>query len=195
MSYLGIVFTFVFAGNVLFQYGAGSCRGSESRESRRGGAGLLVLCAVSMVAAAIHSTVFRYALIPLGLEALEPVAYVLLVPSLLYALASILASGPNPALAETGRTAKKLVLSCVVYAAALSAARGGFTFLEAAFAGMAAASGWWCAAVLLDRILERLELEEVPPALAGVPLRFISAGLMAMAFSGVDRLLVSRLAG
>ena len=137
----------------------------------------------------------RHLLAPLGLSALEPLFYILLVASLMHALASILSSGRQPLLAKLGQVAKSQALSCVVYAAALSAARGRFTFAESAAAGFAAALGWWCAAVLLDRIMERLELEDVPPALAGTPLRFISAGLMAMAFSGIDRLLVSRLTG
>ncbi|HOX12913.1 MAG TPA: Rnf-Nqr domain containing protein [Spirochaetia bacterium] len=195
MSYIGIVFTFVFGGNVLFRYGAGTC--SSSTETRAGGGGwpaFLTLGSVSLLSAALHSTIMRYVLYPLGLEALEPLSYVLVVVTLLYSLASVLAAGSGP-FAEAGRIAKEQVHSCVVYAASLSAARGGFTMAEAAAAGFAAAAGWWCAVVLLDRILRRLEMEDVPPALKGAPLRFLSAGLMAMAVSGIDQILVSRIAG
>ena len=195
MTYLGIVFTFVFGGNVLFRYGAGACPHSFSRRSGRGWAGFVSLGAVSLASAAIHSAVMRYALYPLGLDALEPLSYVLIVSSLLYALTSVLASGTGGFLAEAGLLAKDQALSCVVYAASLAAAREGFTIAEAAAAGFAAALGWWSAAVLLNKVVERLELEDVPPALSGIPLRFLSAGLMAMAFSGVDRLLVSRISG
>jgi len=195
VSYLGIVFTFVFGGNVLFQYGAGSCMASDIKSMQRGGIGFLTLGLVSLAAAAIHTKITRYLLTPYGLDAFEPLAYVLLVSFLLYSVAAVLSSGSQPLLAEVGRMIKKQVLSCVVYAAALAAARGGFSFFEAAAAGFAAALGWWCAVVLLNKVMERLDLEDIPSALAGVPLRFISAGLMAMAFSGVDRILVSRLIG
>jgi electron transport complex protein RnfA len=193
MSYIGIVFTFVFGGNVLFRYGAGTC--SSATETRGGGwPAFLTLGSVSLLSAALHSAIMRHLLFPLGLEALEPLSYVLVVVTLLYSLASVLAAGSGP-LAEAGRVAKEQVHSCVVYAASLSAARGGFTMAEAAAAGIAAAAGWWCAMVLLDRILRRLEMEDVPPALKGAPLRFLSAGLMAMAVSGIDQILVSRIAG
>lgn len=195
MSYIGIVFTFVFGGNVLFRYGAGTC--SSSPETRAGGGGwpaFLTLGVISLISAALHSSIMRYALFPLGLEALEPLSYVLIIVTLLYSFSSVLAAGSGP-LAEAGRVAKEQVHSCVVYAASLSVARGGFTLAEAAAAGFAAAAGWWCAVVLLERILRRLELEDVPPALKGTPLRFLSAGLMAMAVSGIDQLLVSRIAG
>ncbi len=195
MSYLAIVFTFVFAGNVLFGYGAGTCAGPAGMRATSGRlAAFSAMASVGLVATVLHVAILRYALYPLGLEALEPLSYVLIVVILLYALTSALASGVGP-LAEAGRVAREQVLSCVVYAAALSAARKGFSVAEAAAAGVAAVAGWWCAVVLLDRILDRLELEDVPPALRGQPLRFLSAGLMAMAVSGVDRILISRLAG
>lgn len=195
MSYIGIVFTFVFGGNVLFRYGAGTCAGAK--ETRAGGGGwraFLALGVISLVSSALHSAVMRYALVPLGLDALEPLAYMFIVVILLYSLTSALASGSG-FLAEAGKAAKEQVLSCVVYAAALSSSRSGFSMAEAAAAGLAAAAGWWCAVVLLERIMDRLELEDVPPALQGTPLWFISAGLVAMAFSGIDRLLVARIVG
>lgn len=195
MTYLGFVFTFVFGGNVLFQYGVGACSSSECKNLRQGLAGVLTLSFSSLIAAALHSVVMKYLLYPFGLEALEPLAYVLAVALILYALAALLAGSQNPGLVEAGRLAKSQVLSCVVYSAALSASRGNFTFSQAAAAGFAAALGWWCASVLLDRIVERLELEDIPQSLSGLPLRFLSAGLMAMAFSGIDRLLVSRIVG
>lgn len=195
MSYLGIVFTFVFGGNVLFRFGAGACSCYSGRQGGGSWPAFLALATVSLISATLHSSIMRYALYPLGLEALEPLSYVLVVATLLYALSSALASGGGGFLAESGRLAKDQVFSCVVYAASLSAAREGFTIAEAAAAGFAATLGWWFAVVLLNRIMERLELEDVPPSLNGMPLRFLSAGLMAMAVSGIDRLLISRIAG
>lgn len=195
MSYLAIVFTFVFVGNVLFGYGAGTCSGPAGMRATSGRfSAFAAMASVGLVSAVLHTAILRYALYPLGLEALEPLSYILIVVILLYALTSALASGVGP-LAAAGRAAREQVLSCVVYAAALSASRRGFSVSEAAAAGASAVAGWWCAVILLDRILERLDLEDVPPALRGLPLRFLSAGLMAMAVSGIDRILISRLAG
>lgn len=196
MTYIGIVFTYVFGGNVLFHYGAGACGSSIGARTVGGGwAAFLALGVISLLSSALHFVVMRYILYPLGMEALEPLSYVLIVVTLLYTLTSVLASGASVTLAAAGRLAKEQVLSCVVYAASLSAARKGFTLAEAAAAGFAAAAGWWCAVVLLERIIRRLELEDVPPVLKGPPLRLLSAGLMAMAVSGVDQFLVSRIAG
>lgn len=196
MTYLGIVFTYVFGGNVLFRYGAGACAGSDGVRTTGGGwAVFTAMGVISLLSTAVHSTMMRFILYPLGLEALEPLSYVLVVVTLLYTLTSVLAAGTSGPLAAAGRFAKDQVLSCVVYAASLSASRKGFTLPEAAAAGFAAAAGWWCAVVLLERIIRRLELEDVPPALKGTPLRLLSAGLMAMAVSGIDQFLVSRIAG
>jgi len=47
----------------------------------------------------------------------------------------------------------------------------------------------------LDDIVERIELEPIPAPFRGAPIRFISAGLMALAFAGVDAGFFARFSG
>jgi Na+-translocating ferredoxin:NAD+ oxidoreductase RnfA subunit len=48
--------------------------------------------------------------------------------------------------------------------------------------------------VVLDSIRERLELSNLPKAFHGAPALLVSTGLMAMAFLGLDEVLIRNLA-
>jgi electron transport complex protein RnfA len=61
-------------------------------------------------------------------------------------------------------------------------------------ASLSATAGYWAAVILLDSIRERLELSNLPAAFRGAPALLVSAGLMAMAFMGVDNALLHNLA-
>ena len=58
------------------------------------------------------------------------------------------------------------------------------SFLFAVVHGFTAGIGFTLALVLMAGIRERLELAEVPEALKGMPITFITAGLLAIAFMG-----------
>ncbi|MDK1031463.1 MAG: Rnf-Nqr domain containing protein [Planctomycetia bacterium] len=58
----------------------------------------------------------------------------------------------------------------------------------AAWNGFCAGVGFLVAMVLMSGVRERLERSRVPKALAGLPIAFICAGLMAMAFMGFGKL-------
>ncbi|MCL2183375.1 MAG: RnfABCDGE type electron transport complex subunit A [Chitinispirillia bacterium] len=63
-----------------------------------------------------------------------------------------------------------------------------FTFIEATVNGAAAGLGFLLALVLMAGLRERLDLADVPKAMEGFPIAFITAGLMALAFLGFSGL-------
>lgn len=59
-----------------------------------------------------------------------------------------------------------------------------FTLITGVVYSVATALGFALALVLFAGIRERLDVEDVPEALRGVPIALITAGLLAMAFMG-----------
>ena len=59
-----------------------------------------------------------------------------------------------------------------------------YNFIESVINGAAVAIGFTLALVLLAGIRERIEYAAIPGPFKGVPIAFISAGLLAMAFMG-----------
>jgi electron transport complex protein RnfA len=59
---------------------------------------------------------------------------------------------------------------------------------QAAVLGLSGGVGLWLVIVLMASVRERLEESRIPRAMRGLPIAFISAGLMALAFQGFARL-------
>jgi len=97
--------------------------------------------------------------------------------------------------AKAASIADELVISSLVFGVALLASRGGFSLPEALASGASSGLGYWLAWTLLGALRERLELNGLPGGMKGPPALLVSAGLMAMAFMGIDAVLVANLVG
>jgi electron transport complex protein RnfA len=194
VSYLGIIVTAVFASNALLTYGLGSLPGQG--QGRRGSlASVLALACVNALASiflwALHSLV----LYPLGLASLDILFFALLaVPLLKFVARSASISGAGP-LSRIGAQADDLIVGSLVFGVALLSSRAGYSFTEALCASAASGIGYWLASFLLESIRERLELSDLPGPFKGAPAMLVSAGLMALAFMGMDAALVKGMAG
>jgi electron transport complex protein RnfA len=193
MNYLTIVLTSVFSANALLVYGLGICPAFR-REKRSLGPQLLALGLVSFLASCLYWLVRTYALHPLAIEALGPVVYAVLIAPLLKYLSRFIASSGRQPLVRIGAAADEAVTSCLVFGLALIVTKADFGLVEALAATLAGCLGYWLALVILDSIRQRLELSDLPPAFRGAPALLLSAGLMAMAFLGLDSALIRNLA-
>lgn len=78
-----------------------------------------------------------------------------------------------------------LTVNCAILGGTLFMVERDYTFGESIAYGFGAGGGFFMAVVLLAGIREKLEYADPPPALKGLGLTFITAGLMALAFMGL----------
>lgn len=190
MSVIGLAFYFSLGGNMLIQWGL--------IPSRRTGAArsplfVVFFLAVSAVASVVYGSMFRYALTPWGLESIAPVLFVLLLAAAYGALRALLSvTGKTEAIRYDGTYFQPTL---ALYAVAMMAG-GRFPSVGLMLGGgVSAAFGYLAATRFLDDIVERIELEPIPAPFRGAPIRFISAGLIALAFAGVDASFFARFSG
>ena len=190
MSIFGLAFYFTFGGNMLVQWGV-------LPGTRASSAGSWAASIAFMVAAALASVfdglLFRYTLTPMGLESLAPVTFALFVFGAYAMLRALFAALDKPFLEPFDERSFQMTL--VLYAVAMTAGQSFSSVWLLLGGGAMAAFGYLAATRFLDAIMERLDLEPVPAPLRGAPIRFISAGLMALAFSGVDASFFARISG
>ena len=72
--------------------------------------------------------------------------------------------------------------------AALLNIKNGYGLVEAAVNSFGAGIGFFFALILMAGIRERLDTAELPQAMKGAPITFITAGLLATAFMGFSGL-------
>ena len=190
MSVIGLAFYFSLGGNMLIQWGLIPSRRAETARSPLF---VIFFLAISAVASVVYGSMFRYVLMPWGLESIAPVLFVLLLAGAYGALRALLGvAGKTEAFRYD---AMHFQSTLALYAVAMMA---GVRFSSGWFmlgGGAAAAFGYLAATRFLDDIVERMELEPIPAPFRGAPIRFISAGLMALAFAGVDAGFFARFSG
>jgi len=67
--------------------------------------------------------------------------------------------------------------------------------MESFVAGIAGGLGFTLAIILMSNLREKLDLSPVRKAFKGVPIAFVSGGLMALAFMAFDKALLTNLLG
>jgi electron transport complex protein RnfA len=82
-----------------------------------------------------------------------------------------------------------ITTNCIILAVPLINAGEGYTFLESLAFGLGSGLGFALAMVIMASIREKLELANVPAPFKGLPISFIIAGLIALAFTGFSGLI------
>lgn len=207
MTWIGLVLSFSLVENVVLVQLLGICPCAGAPRRTGTALGIGIASAVMMGLASLAAWAVRtLVLAPLGLEALEALAYAACV-ALVALLVEWAAGRAAPGLARaSGFSVRGAAVNCAVLGTALLVSRRavpltaagalagpGFGPLESLVAGLAAGCGMLVVMVLLSAIRGRLDTERVPAALRGLPIALVSAGLLALAFLAFDSALVSRL--
>lgn len=190
MSVIGLSFYFSLGGNMLVHWGLMPAGRARAETSPLVFMGFIILSAMASV---LYGTLFRYVLTPWGLESVAPILFVALLAGIYGIIKALLAVSGRVAAFRYDETYFQSTLA--LYAVSMMAG-GRFASAWLMFGGGAAAAlGYLAATRFLDDIVDRLELEPVPAPFQGTPVRFISAGLMALAFAGVDAGFFARFSG
>jgi electron transport complex protein RnfA len=147
------------------------------------GMGLAVIFVMG-VASMFTWLVNEYLLVPLHLEYMQTIAYILVIASLVQFVEMFLQKSV-PALYEAlGIYLPLITTNCAVLGVALLNTQSGYNFIESVVYGITAGIGFLLALILFASVRERLEFAESPKAFEGFPLALISAGLIALSFMG-----------
>ena len=139
---------------------------------------------VLAVSAVVCYFLYHYILVPLGIEYLQTITFILIIAALVQML-DIVLKKTSPALyTSLGVYLALITTNCAV----LFTANYGitqnydllYTFINAVCVGL----GFTLALILMAGIRERLERADIPKAFRGFPIALIIAGIMSLAFTG-----------
>ena len=149
-----------------------------------GAAVTFVMALTSVVAWSIQT----YVLVPLGIEYMQTIGFILVIAALVQ-MVEIMLKKVSPSLYQAlGIFLPLITTNCAVLGVAILMISKEFNLLQSIVYSVATAIGFALALVLFAGIRERLELEDVPKAVQGVPVALITAGILAMAFMGFSGL-------
>lgn len=196
MTYVGIILTFVFINNFILAQFLGLCPfiGVSRDTSSAVGMGFAVIFVMSLAALATWA-VYRLVLVPLGIEYLQTITFILIIAALVQFVEMVVQKSSPPLYRALGIYLPLITTNCAVLGIALIAVRSQYNAMESFVSGFAAGVGFLLAIIVMSHIREKLDAEWVPRPFRGMPIAFITAGLMALAFMAFDRALLQNLLG
>ena len=126
----------------------------------------------------------EYLLIPLGIEYLRTIAFILVI-AVLVQFTEMVMHKTSPVLYQVlGIFLPLITTNCAVLGVALLNTQEQHSFIESGLYGFGAAVGFSMVLVLFAAVRERITVADVPKPFQGSAIALITAGLMSMAFMG-----------
>jgi len=139
---------------------------------------------VMAVAAMVTWVIQYFILSKFGIEYLQTIAFILVIASLVQLVEMVIQKSSPVLYQSLGIFLPLITTNCAVLGLAVLNIQVGYSFLESVIFAIGAALGFTLAMVLMAGIRERVDLGPVPKCFQGLPIAFLTAGLMSLAFMG-----------
>jgi electron transport complex protein RnfA len=185
LEFAAIFISAILINNFVFYYFLGICPflGVSKKIDSALSMGLAVTF-VMTITAVVTWAINHWILLPLKLEYLQIVSFILVIASLVQLVEMFIRKISPPLYQALGIYLPLITTNCAIFFLALMAALRNYGFVEAVIFGLGSGLGFTLAIVLMAGIREQLELADVPEALKGPGIALIIAGIMALAFMG-----------
>lgn len=139
---------------------------------------------VLTLSAAISYLLHQYALVPLELEYLRTISFILVIAASVQ-FTEIMVRRMSPLLDQVlGIYIPLIATNCAVLGVALLNVQESNGFLQAVFFGFGASVGFALVLVLFAAMRERLDAADIPLPFRGTAIALMTAGMMSLAFMG-----------
>jgi electron transport complex protein RnfA len=192
-KFMAIMISMVFINNFILSKFLGLCSFiGVSRETRPAVSMGFAVTFVTTLSSIITWLIYRYLLIPFNITYLRTISFILVIASFVQFVEMVIRKTSPGLYRAFGIYLPLITVNCAVLGVAVLNSQEFFVdghpvaggFLMSAVQGVFAGVGYLLAMLLMSGIRERLELLDVPKSLKDVPLAFIVASLMSLAFMG-----------
>lgn len=182
---IGILISSILIDNYIFSRFLGICPflGLSEKPSTALGMG----CAVTFVmtiSSAVTWCVYTFVLLPLGLEYLKTIAFILIIASLVQLIEMFLKKNVPSLYTALGIYLPLITTNCAILGAALLCIQNNYNLISSVIFSFGSAVGWTLAIVIFAGVRVRVSFAETPKCFKGTPIALVTACLIAMAFSG-----------
>ncbi len=185
-----LFFASIFTSNILLANFLGMCSFISISKDIKSSNGLgLAVTIVCTITTALNWVVLKYVLIPLGLEYLQFIVFIIVIAAVVQIL-EMLIDRLSPSLyMALGIFLPLITVNCAILGVTLFMQIRNYNFIQSLVFGLGSGLGWWLAIMTLAAIQKRLEKAPIPAGLKGPGITLITIGFMAMAFIGFSGML------
>lgn len=184
-SYFIIFIMAVLSGNMVFSRFLGLCPffGMSKNMNDAVGMGLAVIL-VQVFTVAVTYPLYHYILVPLELQILKTLVFILVIASGVQMLEAIMKK-LLPSLYESlGVFLPLITTNCIILGVALIVIAEGLDYGRALWYAFCSSLGFLLALILMASLLQKVKNARIPKAVQGAPLGFFIAAIISIAFIG-----------
>ena len=188
---LSITLGAILVNNFIFSQFLGCCPflGVSKKVDTAVGMGIAVTFVMGL-ASAVCYVVNALVLIPLDLEYMQTVAFILVIAALVQFIEMFLQKSMPSLYEALGVYLPLITTNCAVLGVVLQNTQNSYDFITSVVYGVTGGIGFLVVIVLFASIRERMEFSEWPKAFEGFPIALVAAGLIALSFMGFSGLKV-----
>ena len=184
-SCLLIFVSAAFTDNILLArfLGMCSCLGVSKKVDTSLGLGAAV-AVVTAVTSALNYLVYAYLLVPLHLEYLKLIVFIVVIAAFTQLVEMIVERVSEKLYNALGIFLPLITVNCAILGISLFMSNKPYSFLQAFFFGLGGGVGWLLAIALIGGIREKINEASLPKGLEGPGITLVVIGIMALAFVG-----------
>lgn len=191
VSLISVMFAAVISQNIVLSQYQGICPflGVSKKLSNAAGMGFAVVF-VMAISSVFCWLLYNYVLLPLGLDYLYTMAFILVIASLVQMLEMILKRFSPTLYSALGVYLPLITTNCAILGTANSAiVFNSYNFVYSFCVSVATGVGFLLAICLLAGVRLKTDKADIPACFKGFPITLVTAAIMAMAFAGFSGIL------
>ena len=174
----------IFADNMIFAFFLGMCSYLAVSKTVKTSAGLgVAVTFVLVITLPVNYLLQVYVLNPLNLSYLSFILFIAVIAAIVQIVEMVVEKFSPSLYASLGIFLPLIAVNCAILGGSLFMQQKDFLNIgEAVVYSLGSGIGWFLAIVSLAAIREKMAYSNVPPALKGLGITFITVGLMGIAF-------------
>ncbi len=184
-DYILLVIGAILVKNILLAQFLGNCPFLGVSRRMETATGMAFAVIFVMTLAGIFTWIVQvYVLVPLKLEYLQTVFFILVIAALVQLVEMFLQKSFPPLYQALGIFLPLITTNCAILGVALINILKEFNFMATLIYSLASAVGYGFALILFTGIREQLEVSTLPDFMKGTAVGMVTAGLLSLAFFG-----------
>lgn len=144
---------------------------------------------VIMLATAVTWPLYKFVMVPLGLEFLQTLFFILVIASLVQ-LVEFFLKKKSPGLYNSmGVYLALITTNCAVLGITINCISKNYNYGQSLVYTFGSALGFLISMIIMSGVRSRLKISKVPQAFKGTPILYITASLLSLAFLGFKGLI------
>jgi len=141
---------------------------------------------VMLIASVSTAVIYNYILVPYEVEFMNIVIYILVIASLVQIVELTIKRTNIMLYNALGIYLPLITTNCAVLGITLINSTENYSILESVVSALGAGIGFTLVLIIMSGIREKLDLADSPKSMKGLPVAFLTAALLALAFIGFN---------